>query len=50
MLDLAQFFKGMDPSYPATPIAEASPCALLGPPGRCGEPAARAPARSPAAA
>jgi hypothetical protein len=33
MIDLANFYRGMDPSFAAVPVPEASPCALLGPAG-----------------
>lgn len=29
-VDLANFYRGMEPSFPAAPVAGASPCALLG--------------------
>ena len=32
-IDLANFFRGMDPSFASSPVPDASPCVLLGPSG-----------------
>lgn len=33
VIDLANFFRGIDPSFAAFPVPDASPCVLLGPSG-----------------